>query len=1119
MKKASLILIFTALTALVTLDIRRLFARFKKVLLIYLTGLAIVLPQMAFAQGAGKALNFDGTNDYVDCGNDASLNPTTAITIEAWVKTAESKTARIAEKGDWDGHGIYQDKWNGWKGAIHIDGGNGYSIKWNKGVPTFNQWYHIALTYDGSALRLYVDGVEKNNISPVNGNLRINSRDFTIGSNGGAQKFFKGTIDEVCIWNVALTEAQIRETMCKKINSGNLPSGLLWSSLKGYWRFDESSETSCTDYSSNGNTGTMHNMDPATDRVWSTAAFGDEGERKIGSTPNVPTSDNLDLYLNFTNGVGSEAILAAIENNEVPVDGTKPTDNISERYWDIQFLNTDGDDIYSANAQFYWSGLGIMGPEKAFRLLSRPSAGENWSEVSSYSIDETNDYFQTTATSFTQFAMGYNDPATFVYPGFPKAKYVLLGVPVIPSNGNPNSVLADDFDNKTAGVDWRLTRWNVQHNTYIRFNETDADGQEHGDPPDFSPGKGYWIYQNVLNTTDIDVEGYEVSQGQDFSIPLDAPIDTNRGLNMTSNPFNFKIDWSNSKISDGSETKSIEDAATAGWVSQYAYTWDSNNSQYVPLTPDDGSNADTISAWRGFWTIQMDDSRSCELLVPPTKILGKKSAPLPQWLSDHLEKGANHLPAQSQESWFLKLSVRSESGDIRDTYNGLGVSQDALSEYDHHDAFEFTPNATEFVMLYFPHNDPEDVENYWQDQPYRYTYDIRNTDWEQAEWLFKVYQYGAPGDYRLNWSGMRLIPQTVRLSLCDAETGDEIADLRQSREINFNLSDGEQSRSFEIRAELVEDNISPEFTIGITQNPILTYDIDIYVLPSEKLTNIMVDVNGVELEMIEIDPMNIVYRCDYELEGSGNFTINVSGRDLSDNDGEGSVTFSAQLMKSVSGGTIQSPDAVLRLKVPARAIENDKYITVFSEAGEAEWSGLNGIGRCYRINPKSNFLKESEISFSYNENEININNESNLSIYIRDGLEWVRISSEVDRVENRVTGMINRSGVYRLFHTPAEEIIKAIPDRYSLKQNYPNPFNATTIIRYQLPEETKVIIKMYNVLGQEVKVLVSELQSSGCYSVQWDGTNRFGLVVPSGVYFYCLESKGFRATKKLLLIK
>ncbi|HZY09908.1 MAG TPA: YCF48-related protein, partial [Bacteroidota bacterium] len=100
------------------------------------------------------------------------------------------------------------------------------------------------------------------------------------------------------------------------------------------------------------------------------------------------------------------------------------------------------------------------------------------------------------------------------------------------------------------------------------------------------------------------------------------------------------------------------------------------------------------------------------------------------------------------------------------------------------------------------------------------------------------------------------------------------------------------------------------------------------------------------------------------------------------------------------------------------------------------------------------------------------------------------------------------------------------PTKYHLDQNYPNPFNPRTIIRYQLPEDSKVVLKIYNVLGQEVKTLADEIQEMGFKETEWKGTNSSGYFLPSGVYLYRLETsslitpgKVFTKVKKMLLIR
>ena len=89
-----------------------------------------------------------------------------------------------------------------------------------------------------------------------------------------------------------------------------------------------------------------------------------------------------------------------------------------------------------------------------------------------------------------------------------------------------------------------------------------------------------------------------------------------------------------------------------------------------------------------------------------------------------------------------------------------------------------------------------------------------------------------------------------------------------------------------------------------------------------------------------------------------------------------------------------------------------------------------------------------------------------------------------------------------------------MPSKFSLGQNYPNPFNPSTIIPYQIPSRSHVILKVYNILGQEVTTLINSEMKAGSYAVRWDAGN-----VPSGLYIYTLTAGTFSESRKLILIK
>ncbi|HSW56538.1 MAG TPA: T9SS type A sorting domain-containing protein [Ignavibacteriaceae bacterium] len=91
---------------------------------------------------------------------------------------------------------------------------------------------------------------------------------------------------------------------------------------------------------------------------------------------------------------------------------------------------------------------------------------------------------------------------------------------------------------------------------------------------------------------------------------------------------------------------------------------------------------------------------------------------------------------------------------------------------------------------------------------------------------------------------------------------------------------------------------------------------------------------------------------------------------------------------------------------------------------------------------------------------------------------------------------------------------KTLLTEYALEQNYPNPFNPSTTFRYSIPQTSKVVIKVYDILGNEIALLMDEEKTVGTYELNWNAAS-----LPSGVYFYQLKSGSFLETKKMLLLK
>jgi len=97
--------------------------------------------------------------------------------------------------------------------------------------------------------------------------------------------------------------------------------------------------------------------------------------------------------------------------------------------------------------------------------------------------------------------------------------------------------------------------------------------------------------------------------------------------------------------------------------------------------------------------------------------------------------------------------------------------------------------------------------------------------------------------------------------------------------------------------------------------------------------------------------------------------------------------------------------------------------------------------------------------------------------------------------------------------------MEVLPEKIRLLQNYPNPFNSETVIEIYIPHNSFIELSVYNVLGENISTLYEAKISKGSYTFHWDGTNQAGIQLPSGIYFYQLQSEKENITKKMFLLK
>ncbi|GGK16711.1 hypothetical protein GCM10007962_08750 [Yeosuana aromativorans] len=225
---------------------------------------------------AQRSIYFDGAVDYVDMEDNLDLNPT-AFTISAWIKRdTGSVNASILSKRD----AVYTEGYD-----FRINGSGQFEFALNGGAATLtssvsipeNEWHQLAVIYDNGNATLYIDGVADTSASSLPAPVAT-SQSFYIAAAGknSPTDFFAGNIDEVRIWNSALSEAQLHyimnqeiENTSSSVDGKSIPTSITknevqpipWSDLAGYYPMSIYTYTNTNDESGNNHQGALRNLD------------------------------------------------------------------------------------------------------------------------------------------------------------------------------------------------------------------------------------------------------------------------------------------------------------------------------------------------------------------------------------------------------------------------------------------------------------------------------------------------------------------------------------------------------------------------------------------------------------------------------------------------------------------------------------------------------------------------------------------------------------------------------------------------------------------------------------------------------------------------------------------
>jgi hypothetical protein len=322
------------------------------------------------------------------------------------------------------------------------------------------------------------------------------------------------------------------------------------------------------------------------------------------------------------------------------------------------------------------------------------------------------------------------------------------------------------------------------------------------------------------------------------------------------------------------------------------------------------------------------------------------------------------------------------------------------------------------------------------------------------------------------------------------------------------------------------ESIPPALTINLLRSTVADQYVDIAISSSEGLTAIAgtLTLHGTA----DITPARVgtnprLFTVPFHLS-EGTLSIDVTGTDSAGNMGTKSRSY---VVGSLGRGSFSFKHG--RTEIKGSSYGNGfVLLSTAMETSDGRMSKVNGWtaiaeGVDILITDDRSGVQSMVLHSSYDQKSIHHlrglypgfdERKIGLYYYSITDESWIYVGGE--GMNSVVTAKLLESGHYALFYNPDHQfLLRSI----ELSQNYPNPFNPSTTITYGLPAEGRVVLNVYNVLGQKVRELVNGKKNAGYHRIVWDGTGEAGRQVSTGIYFYRLITAAGVQTRKMLLIK